>query len=120
MKELNIGKDFSTDPSGRYYDPDGDASGEAFRESILKGMVESLGKDEKLHIILDDGVESYGSSFLVEGFAGMVKYGYITSDDLLRKLDITYTEEDFGFYKKKIIQYIHDAKYNSMEYKPTI
>jgi len=116
MKELNIGKKFSTDPSGRYIDPDGDASGEAFRENYLRDAINSLEPGEKLVVIIDDGVESYGSSFLVEGFAGMVKYGYIHPKELLDKLDIRYTDEDFEFYKDKIIQYINEAKYNSEEY----
>ena len=119
MKVLNIGREFSHDPSGRYINPDGEASGEAFRENLLKHSVLSLSQDEKLEIILDDDVESYGSSFLSEGFAGMVKYGYITSDELLDKLTFRYSNNDFEFYKKKIIQYIGEAKYNSMEYKPS-
>lgn len=117
MKVFNIGQQFSHDPSGRYIDPDGDASGEAFREKHLKQLVLSLSEGEKLKIILDDDVESYGSSFLVEGFAGLVKYGYIKSDDLLSKLVFSYSDEDFEFYKNKIIQYIKEAKYNSKEYK---
>ena len=117
MKILNIGRDFSPDPSGRYR-TDGDSSGEAFREDHLKAAIESLAPDEKLQIILDDGVEGYGSSFLTEGFAAMVKHGYITSQKLLSKIEITYTEEDFEFYKNKIIEYIKQAQYNSQPYKP--
>jgi len=118
MKKLNIGKDFDPDPSGRYY-TDGDASGEAFREDFLKGMLQALASGEKLQIILDDGVEGYGSSFLVEGFAGMVKYGYMTKDELLSKLDIVCADEDFEFYKKKIVEYIEKAVFNSEKYIPT-
>ncbi len=117
MNILNIGQDFSLDPSGRYRS-DGKGNGEEFREDVLKKRISSLGSGEKLTIILDDDVESYGSSFLVEGFAGMVKYGYIKSQDLLDKLIIQYTDDDFEFYKKKIIQYIEEAKYNSKKYKP--
>ncbi len=116
MKVFNIGQEFSHDPSGRFIDPDGKASGESFREKHLKDLVLSLGTGEKLQIILDDDIESYGSSFLVEGFAGMVKYGYIRSQELLDKLAFSYSDEDFEFYEKKIIQYINEAKYNSREY----
>lgn len=119
MKTLNIGKDFSPDPSGRFYTDDEVSSGEGFREDYLKGIIKSLELEEKLQIILDDGVEGYGSSFLVEGFAGMVKYGYITSKELLEKIEICYTDEDFELYKNKIIEYITTAKYNSKVYKPT-
>lgn len=113
---LNIGKDFSPDPSGRYRS-DGDGSGEAFREDFLKDRVLSLEPGKKLVVILDDGVEGYGSSFLTEGFAGMIKYGYIEGQDLLNKLVIQFTDPDFEFYKNKIIEYIGKAKYNSKVYK---
>ncbi len=111
-KILNIGKDFSPDPSGRYKE-DSEASGEVFREDCLKPKIESLGSGEILKIILDDGVEGYGSSFLVEGFAGMVKCGHITSDDLLKVVKFEFTNSDFEFYENKIIAYIEEAEYNS-------
>jgi len=118
MKTLNIGRDFSPDPAGRYI-TDGKGNGEEFREDCLKVMIRSLKPGEKLQIILDDGVEAYGSSFLTEGFAGMVKFGYISSQELLDKIVIIYTDEDFEFYKNKIVQYITEANFNSMIYKPT-
>lgn len=118
MKTFNIGKDFSTDPIGRYR-TDGDRSGETFREDYLKPIITCLSPDEMLEIIIDDGVESYGSSFLSEGFAGLVKYGYITSEELLSKIIIKYTDDDFLFFKEKIIEYIKNAKFNSKVYEAT-
>lgn len=118
MKTLNIGKDFSPDPIGRYRS-DGNRSGETFREDFLKPALQSLEPGEQLEIIIDDGVESYGSSFLSEGFAGMVKYGFVTNEELLEKIKITYTNSDFDFYRNKILEYINKAKYNSKVYAPT-
>lgn len=112
MKRIRVGEDFSPDPAGRYR-TDGDGSGEAFREDCLRPLFESEGKVE---VVIDDGVEGYGSSFLVEGFAGLVKYGYITNEELLRRIKILYTDDDFEFYKKKIIEYIKQAKYSSQKY----
>jgi len=114
-KTINIGKDFSPDPAGRYRS-DGNSSGEAFREDHLKDAILKLAPGEKLQIIIDDNVEGYGSSFLSEGFAGMVKFGYITADELLSKLDIVYTNADFEFYRDKILQYIKEANYNGEKY----
>jgi hypothetical protein len=119
MSEINIGPDFSYDPSGRFLKPDGDASGEAFREKILRPKLLALKRGEKLTIILDDGVESYGSSFLSEGIAGMIKYGYMTNDDLSNKIDIKYTNPEFEFFEKKIKQYIKEAIYQQKKYIPT-
>lgn len=118
MKTLNIGKDFSTDPIGRFR-TDSEFSGEAFREDVLRAKIASLGPNEKLKIILDDNVEGYGSSFLSEGFAGLVKFGYLDKDSLLDKLEFEYSDSDFEFYKNKIIQYIRESSYKSEEYSPT-
>lgn len=118
MATLNIGKDFSNDPYGRYR-TDGDSSGEVFREDCLKPSLQKLGAGEKLVVVLDDDVEGYGSSFLVEGFAGIVKYGYMTSDELLDKIELKFKNPEYEFYKNRILQYIRDAKYNSQEYKST-
>ncbi|EIV3801642.1 TPA: STAS-like domain-containing protein [Klebsiella aerogenes] len=118
MKTLNIGSEFSKVPRGRYRS-DGTASGERFREDFLRNRLNSLHSGEKLQIVIDDDVEGYGSSFLVEGFAGMVKYGYMQASDLLAKIEIKYTNPDFEFYKKKIEQYIKEAHFNSKQYEPT-
>lgn len=116
MATLNIGQDFSIDPSGRFY-TDGDGSGEEFREELLLPALKGLSVGEKLEIILDDEVEGYGSSFLVESFAGLVKYGYFQADELIPLLTFKHTDSDFSFYVKRIIDYIHAAKYNSVKYK---
>lgn len=61
MKRINIGKDFSDTPWGRYHD-DGPVSGERFREEFLKP---ALKEGEKVCVSIDDA-EGYGSSFLDE------------------------------------------------------
>ena len=118
MNMLNIGKDFSPYPSGRFQE-DGPASGELFREACLWPRIEKLQHGERLNIVLDDEVEGYGSSFLTEGFAGIVKYGYMRPDILLSKLEFSFTDTDFDFYKNKIIQYIGEAEFESKKYVRT-
>lgn len=118
MKLLNIGSEFSEVPSGRFRS-DGKSSGETFREDLLRKKLESLESGEKLRIILDDKVEGYGSSFLVEGFAGIVKYGYMQNKELLSKIELICTNPDFVFYKNKIEQYIREAQFGSQRYVPT-
>lgn len=122
---FDIGEDFSHDPVGRFYseshpkDKNNLDSGEAFREEKLKPLLDALPDGQKIKFILDNDVESYGSSFLVEGFAGIVKYGYMKADDLLKCIEFQYTDPDFGFFENKIIQYINDAKYASEDYIST-
>ena len=119
MSTLNIGKDFSGDPAGRYRS-DGGYNGEMFREDYLRDRITALKDDEILTIILDDNVESYGSSFLTEAFAGMVKYGYIDAQSFLDKIDLKVkSNNDFEFYKDRIIKYVQEAHFNSKTYTPT-
>lgn len=117
-KKFSIGKNFSTDPTGRYY-TDGDGSGEEFREEHLKEILLKLECNDTLTIELDDGVEAYGSSFLVEGFARLVTYGYFKHEYLISKISFTYSDDDFSFYEDKIKQYISEAAYNSKKYQST-
>lgn len=115
MSTFNIGREFSLNPEGRFY-TDGEGNGEDFRENYLRPKLEMLAPDEKLTVIIDDNVDGYGSSFLTEGFAGMVKYGYMTSDDLLSKINIYFENNEYAFFKRKILEYINSAKFNSEQY----
>jgi hypothetical protein len=118
MSTINIGEDFYDDPSGRFY-TDGDGSGESFREEHLLPALKTLSNDEKITIILDDNVEGYGSSFLTEGFAGIVKYGYMQATELLSKIEFEFKDDDFKFYQDRCIKYIKEAKFNSKPYIST-
>ena len=117
--EINIGKTFSSTPSGRFYTDMTDSSGEQFREELLWPALQQLETNQKVKIILDDDVEGYGSSFLVEGFAGIVKYGYMDKEVLLEKLELFQVDPDLLLFKKKIIQYINEAVFNSKQYEST-
>ena len=64
-KIINIARDFSKTPAGRYL-TDGPFSGEHFRESVL---LPALQTHELLKVDLD-GTLGYGSSFLEEAFGG--------------------------------------------------
>lgn len=79
---INIGKDFSDEPYGRYQ-TDGDSNGTTFREDFL---LPALKKYKKIQIILDDA-EGYGSSFLDEAFGGLVRLHGFTTEDLLNRFE---------------------------------
>ncbi len=75
---IDVGKDFSQFPAGRYVS-DGNFSGEKFRDKFLLPALEEF---KKIRILLD-GTKGYGSSFLEEAFGGLVrKHGY-APDQLL-------------------------------------
>lgn len=115
MSKINIGTEFSDDPCGRFY-TDGQNSAEAFREEYLWPELKKLKGNEKLTVIMDDQVEAYGASFLMESFAGIVKFGYMSADQLLNRLDFEYTDNDFAFYKACCLKYITEAKFKSRTY----
>lgn len=116
---FTIGNDFCKNPSGRYY-TDGDGSGEEFREDFLVPILRFLQeKGEKLTINIDTNVSSYGSSFLVEAFGNIVKYGYFTSCYLKDNIIIEYKSPIFKIYSNKIEKYILDADFDSEKYLST-
>lgn len=72
MIEINIAKDFSPTPGGRYIN-EGPDSGELFRETLLiPKYTEAVEKNEKLRIILD-GCFGFPSSFIDESFGGLAR-----------------------------------------------
>lgn len=101
MTTINIGKDFSDTPLGRYR-TDGPASGERFREDVL---APALRADVDVVVVIDDA-EGYGSSFLDEAFGGLVRCGYFTREELKARLKIECTDPDFMFYRTMIWKYI--------------
>ena len=86
--DINIAKEFSEYPAGRFYS-DGDASGQEFREKFLVPLLKQ-GKD-RISINLD-GTEGYGSSFLEEAFGGLVREGF--SSEMLLRVFVFKSEED--------------------------
>lgn len=106
--DYNIGTEFSDIPAGRFKGEGDDFTGEHFREDVLKGLLENLADGETLNVKIDD-VEGYGSSFLDEAFGGIVRKKYMSSEKLLSVLNIVCEDEDFEFFKKRILEYIKQA-----------
>jgi hypothetical protein len=108
MKQtIDIAKDFAIEPYGRY-PTDGDDNGTRFREEWL---APSLKQFDSVMVILD-GTEGYGSSFLEEAFGGLVRHKHFTSDDLQRKLHLQ--SNDDPSLPDEIWGYINRAKPGSI------
>jgi uncharacterized protein DUF4325 len=73
MREIDVAKEFSARPAGRYHPKDGDATGQRFREQFLIDFWKR--KPEKIVVNLD-GLRFLTSSFLEEVFGGLVRQGY--------------------------------------------
>ncbi|MED5493279.1 MAG: STAS-like domain-containing protein [Pseudomonadota bacterium] len=100
MNKVNIAKDFSRYPAGRYRS-DGPYSGQQFRDDYLLPI---LSKGKKLTIELD-GTKGYGSSFLEEAFGGLVRNG-LSAKEVLASIQLI--TKDLSL-KLEIEQYINSG-----------
>jgi STAS-like domain of unknown function (DUF4325) len=101
MKLINVAKDFTRFPSGRFKQ-NGSTSGEAFRENFLEpSLKEGLPVSVEL-----DGTIGYGSSFLEEAFGGLVRSLHMSAPELHSKLKLI--SEDPTLLEE-IVGYINDA-----------
>ncbi|NOQ64703.1 MAG: DUF4325 domain-containing protein [Methyloprofundus sp.] len=87
MKMIDIGKDFSRYPAGRFT-TDGPHNGELFRNSIL---IPALNDEQQFTIELDD-TAGYGSSFLEESFGGLIRQGI--SLEKIKKLMTLHSDDE--------------------------
>ena len=101
--ELNITKEFSSTPGGRYK-TQGSFSGEEFRDGLLKTKYNSLKNGEKLTINFDGGY-GYGTGFLEESFGGLVRDGY-DGKELLE--NINFISNDNPDVIIKVIKFIKE------------
>jgi hypothetical protein len=93
MLVVNVAKDFTRFPSGRFK-RNGETSGEAFRERFLEPPLRE-GKEVLVEL---DGTIGYGSSFLEEAFGGLVRSlkvapSIVQSKVHVRSIDATLLEE---------------------------
>lgn len=72
MLEINVAKDFTENPGGRYRD-EGPFSGEEFRDRFLEIMVpEAVAMEQKIFIDFD-GTYGCTNGFLEEAFGGFIR-----------------------------------------------
>ena len=104
---LNIAKDFSPVPIGRYRN-DGPTSGEVFREDLLKPrLAEAVSSNQQLEVNFD-GMRGLSASFLEEAFGGLVRTSDYSAEQVLRTIFFT-PEERFESFIDSIREYIQDA-----------
>lgn len=106
MTRVNIARQFSRHPIGRYLD-DSDASGQAFRERFLVPGLEN--GDSTIQVELD-GVAGFPSSFLEEAFGGLVREEGFTSDDLRKRIELIHEDSTYQTYVDEIWYYIDEAE----------
>jgi hypothetical protein len=84
--EINVVKDFSKKPYGRYPE-DGDGCGVFFRKNKL---VPALKSNQHVHVVLD-GYNRYGRSFLDEAFGGLIREEGYSLEELRARLTYTHS-----------------------------
>ena len=104
MKFINIAREYSEFPVGRYYE-DGPETGQEFRDKFL---VEPLRAGMPLTIELSGG-DGYGSSFLDEAFGGIVRLLKLTPEQAERLLTFVADDEEDETFITEIKGYIADA-----------
>ncbi len=101
--EINVAKQYSRDPAGRYPE-DGEFNGQRFRDELLLPLLSS-----GTHVVVDfDGTEGYGSSFLDEAFGGLIRKGAFTKAQLRELLEIRSSEDPTVI--AEVWSYIDDAE----------
>lgn len=106
MTTINIEKQFSKHPIGRYLD-DSNASGQAFREQHLAPALRK--SDEPVTVILD-GVAGFPSSFLEEAFGGLVRVEGFERDQLRKRLKLSFQDTSYETYVEEIWFYVEEAE----------
>lgn len=101
--EIDVARDFSRKPFGRD-ENDGKFSGKRFRdEYLIPTLIEH--PNEKLVIALDGVERGYGSSFLEEAFAGLLRnnvaYATITNLIEIKTQNTDYYEEIWEYIEEQ-------------------
>lgn len=106
---IDVAKEFSEFPFGRYTPQDGDFSGEVFRDTLLKDAINKIDDGDTINVDFNGVKVGIGSSFLSESFGGAVKKGYIAKEKFLSILTITckddlYEQEIKGYIKEAVVE----------------
>lgn len=110
MTTITLADDFSPFPGGRFRS-DGPFSGELFRDDLLLPKLrEAIECGELLTVVLD-GVAGLPSSFLEEGFGGILRIApEMTAKKVLQSLRFKFENPLFKRYEIMISDYISRAE----------
>lgn len=100
-KPVNV-SDYTLDPLGRYPE-DGPGNGEDFRKNYL---LPPLKDGETVDVYLDGINDEYGSSFIVEAFANLIRIERLDPKFVKAHLNLISKHDD---WKVEILDYIEEA-----------
>lgn len=106
MIYINISKDYSITPGGRYVE-DGPFSGQDFRNKILEpAYKDAVASGQTISVNLDGGY-GYATSFLEESFGGLAR---IHGSSEVRRIIEEIVSDDEPALIGKISEYIEKAE----------
>jgi hypothetical protein len=102
---INIARDYSPYPGGRYPE-DGAGNGSTFRDNFLLPVLRA---GKRVEVVLD-GAAGYPSSFLDEAFAGLVRnYGF-TPEQVLSSFQLVAQQPGFARFVPLIESFVRAAQ----------
>lgn len=104
---LIVKNDFSSTPGPRRIS-EGDFSGELFRELCLEPKLKEAIEKNKILFIDLDGTSGFGTSFLEEGFGGLIRINKYSYEDIIAHIELKSDDEEY--IKEDIMAYLEDAK----------
>lgn len=113
---IDLAKDFSRYPAGRFKS-DGQFSGQAFRERFLEPALAKRGKPFVVKIKLD-GALGYGSSFLDEAFAGLIRSTDLSADDFFKTFNFETNNKSLILLIEKYVREAEQVRVNKKNDRP--
>lgn len=105
---IDLAKDFSPYPSGRF-PVDGEFNGQRFRDNWLVPAITDAQRGHEKVVVDIDGVRTFGSSFLEEAFAGLIRLRKFNRQQVNELLEVRCTKPHLTIFKDTIASYIRDA-----------
>lgn len=108
VKTYSIAREFSMTPGGRFK-KHGPYSGEAFRDGVLRDLLQrAINSGDRLVVELD-GTAGYGSSFLEEAFGGLIRLSMFDREQVSRHLELRAKDPLYEIYRISANRYMENA-----------
>ncbi|PDT15581.1 DUF4325 domain-containing protein [Rhizobium sp. J15] len=105
---IDLAREFSPYPSGRF-SGDGAHNGTRFRDEFLAPALSAAKLSHQKVTVDIDGVRSFGSSFLEEAFAGLIRLRKFDRDEVREFLEVRCTKPHLMIFRDTIASYITNA-----------
>lgn len=109
-RRIDIARDFTPYPVGRDEQDSANANGREFRRNHLVPAIEKALKEHVKVVVVLEGLESVGSSFLEEAFGGLVRCEGFGAEQLKKILQFDYDWPGYKTPERRIWSHIANAR----------